>query len=68
MPTVEVFDGNLEAAISLFIKSVNREGIIKQYKKAHAFIPPSEQRYWENKRREKKARKRAEKERKRAKR
>ena len=44
----------------------NAEGIVLQCKRAQAFIPASEQRYWDNRRRERKARKRAEKEARRA--
>ena len=65
MPTVEV-NGSLEDALAVFKRKSNAEGIVGQYKRAQAFIPASEQRRWDNIRRERKARKQAEKERRRA--
>ena len=66
MPTVEVYNGNLEDALAAFKARVNREGIVRDCKRSQAFIPASEQRYWDNRRRERKARKKAEKEARRA--
>ena len=65
MPTVEV-SGSFEDALAAFKARVNREGIVGEYRRSQAFIPASEQRYWDNRRRERKARKRAEKEARRA--
>ena len=59
MPTVEVC-GNLEDALAVFKRKSNAEGIVLQCKRAQAFIPASEQRRWNNIRRERKTRKQAE--------
>ena len=65
MPTVEV-NGDLESALFDFKRRVNREGLINEFKAAQAFVPASQQRYWDNRWRERKARTQAERERRRA--
>lgn len=53
MPTVEVFDGNIEAAISSFKNRVNAAGIINDFKKAQQFSSESQRRRWAKRRHEK---------------
>ena len=44
MPTVEVYNGNLEDALAVFKEKVKREGIVGLYKRATAFVPEHEER------------------------
>ena len=41
MPCVEVYDGNIEAALAAFKRRVNDAGIMSEYKKSRHFIPAS---------------------------
>ena len=41
MPCVEVYDGNIEAALAAFKRRVNDAGILHEYKRTRYFIPES---------------------------
>lgn len=43
MPTVEVFDGNLEDALAVFKQKTKQEGIVGTYKHSLAFTPAHEE-------------------------
>lgn len=59
MPTVEVYNGNLEDALSVFKRKSQAEGIMGVYKRSLAFIPAHEERTQRAYRRERKRRERA---------
>ena len=44
MPTVEVFDGDLENALAVFKQKTKQEGIVGTYKRNLAFTPAHEER------------------------
>lgn len=44
MPTVEVYNGNLEAALAVFKEKCKREGVVGTYKRSLAFTPDHEER------------------------
>lgn len=44
MPTVEVYNGDLEDALAVFKQKTNQEGIIGEYKRNLAFISANEER------------------------
>ena len=57
MPTVEVYNGDLENALAVFKDKVKREGIVGTYKRSLAFTPEHEKRAfrqykWERRKRE----------------
>lgn len=53
MPCIEVYDGNIEAALAAFKRRVNDEGILREYKKSLHYIPSWKMRYDAERRRRK---------------
>lgn len=43
MPTVEVYNGNLEDALAVFKQKTKQEGIVGAYKRGLAFTPAHEE-------------------------
>lgn len=43
MPTVEVYDGNLEDALAVFKRKTAQEGVLGAFKYRQAFTPPHEE-------------------------
>lgn len=43
MPTVEVFDGNLEDALAVFKRKTGEERVVGEIKQRQSYIPPHEQ-------------------------
>ena len=44
MPTVEVYNGDLEDALAVFKQKTKQEGIVGEYKRSLAFTPAHEER------------------------
>lgn len=44
MPTVEVYNGNLEDALNVFKSKVQQERVVSEYKRRLAFTPVHEER------------------------
>ena len=59
MPTVEVYNGDLEDALAVFKDKVKREGIVGTYKRSLAFIPEHEERALKAYKQERRRRERA---------
>ena len=43
MPTVEVFNGNLEDALAVFKRKTGEERVMGEFKQKQSYIPPHEQ-------------------------
>jgi ribosomal protein S21 len=60
MPTVEVYNGNLEDALAVFKQKTKQEGIVGAYKRSLAFTPAHEEKarkaYKQERRRRERAR------------
>ena len=59
MPTVEVYNGDLENALAVFKDKVKREGIVGTYKRSLAFTPAHEEKARKAYKQERRRRKRA---------
>ena len=60
MPTVEVYNGDLENALAVFKQKTMQEGIVGTYKRGLAFTPAHEERAQKAYKQERRRRKRAE--------